>query len=226
MEFNIDDDHPSERELKLQIIRIYNWKLDERNKRKRFVIDRGLIDLKKQQTFEKKLSKEDREMVSQLKVFARWQHPEEHEALVDGILRAKRLRNQIEQLQQYRRMGIRSIEQVKEYEIERKRREAEHRAKGRRDVSDNSNGQQAENERNGHTTETQSETASQSIKLERNGDTTVNVNRAPGVELLSPLEIEFCSKLPLLPNQYLAVKEAITRYGIRWNNSIKIVDSS
>lgn len=48
MEFS-PDDHPSEVELKLQVIRIYNTKLAERDRRKRFVIDRGFIDVKGQQ---------------------------------------------------------------------------------------------------------------------------------------------------------------------------------
>jgi hypothetical protein len=49
MEFGAED-HPSEQELKLQVIRIYNQKLAERDRRKRFVIDRGLVDVKAQQT--------------------------------------------------------------------------------------------------------------------------------------------------------------------------------
>lgn len=49
MEFCLDE-HPSERELKLQVIRIYNHKLEERNRRKRFVIERGLVDFKHQQS--------------------------------------------------------------------------------------------------------------------------------------------------------------------------------
>lgn len=48
MEFGADD-HPSEIELKLQVIRIYNQKLAERDRRKRFVIERGLVDVKSQQ---------------------------------------------------------------------------------------------------------------------------------------------------------------------------------
>lgn len=48
MEF-LSDDHPSERELKLQVIRIYNQKLDERRKRRNFVIERNLVDVKAQQ---------------------------------------------------------------------------------------------------------------------------------------------------------------------------------
>lgn len=46
MEFS-PDDHPSEISLKNQVIRIYNQKLDERDRRKRFVIDNGLVDVKK-----------------------------------------------------------------------------------------------------------------------------------------------------------------------------------
>jgi hypothetical protein len=48
MEF-LPDEHPSERELKLQVIRIYNSKLKERDERKKFVIERGLVDRKEQQ---------------------------------------------------------------------------------------------------------------------------------------------------------------------------------
>eukprot|EP01034_Spumella_vulgaris_P034696 gene34696-42796_t len=48
MDFDLND-HPSERELKLQVIAIYNRKLEERDRRKRFVIDRGLVDFKNQQ---------------------------------------------------------------------------------------------------------------------------------------------------------------------------------
>jgi transcriptional adapter 2-alpha len=42
------EEHPSEVQLKLDVIRIYNEKLDERDKRKRFVIDRGVVDIRKQ----------------------------------------------------------------------------------------------------------------------------------------------------------------------------------
>jgi transcriptional adapter 2-alpha len=48
MEFSLDE-HPSERELKLQVVRIYNHKLAERNRRKQFAIERGLVDFKHQQ---------------------------------------------------------------------------------------------------------------------------------------------------------------------------------
>lgn len=45
MEFN-DDDSEEEKQMKFRLIDIYNHKLDERIKRKEFVITRGLLDLK------------------------------------------------------------------------------------------------------------------------------------------------------------------------------------
>lgn len=95
MEF-LPDDHPGERELKLAVIKIYNAKLDEREKRKEFVQKRGLVDFKKQQAAERRRTKEERELTARLRVFARFHFPEEHEALVDGILKVRKLRKQIE----------------------------------------------------------------------------------------------------------------------------------
>ena len=46
MEFN-DDDKDSELKMKYKLLDIYNARLDERIKRKKFVIERGLLDLRK-----------------------------------------------------------------------------------------------------------------------------------------------------------------------------------
>ena len=59
LEFN-DDDTKEQFYAKMKILEIYNKQLDERAKRKRFVIERNLFDIKKQIAFERKLSKEDR----------------------------------------------------------------------------------------------------------------------------------------------------------------------
>ena len=46
MEFR-PTDHASEKQLKLDVIAVYNRRLDEREKRKRFVIEHNLLDYKK-----------------------------------------------------------------------------------------------------------------------------------------------------------------------------------
>jgi len=128
MEFSLDE-HPSERELKLQVVRIYNHKLQERNRRKEFVIERGLIDFKHQQQQDKRRTKEERDLVGRLRVFARFQSREEHEALVEGMLRAGRLRQQIELYRTYRAMGVRTLEQARQYETSRRIRERDIKAR-------------------------------------------------------------------------------------------------
>ena len=46
MEF-FDDDTEQDTQLKNDVIELYNARLDERIKRKKFVIERGLLDFKK-----------------------------------------------------------------------------------------------------------------------------------------------------------------------------------
>lgn len=132
MEFS-PEDHPSEVELKLQVIRIYNHKLEEREKRKRFVLERGLVDIKKHQQEEKKLSKEERELVAKLRPFARYQSAEEYDALVKGVLKAHRLRQQIEMYKVYREMGFTTLDDVVKYEAEKKQKEQEQRYRKERE---------------------------------------------------------------------------------------------
>lgn len=81
MEFN-DDDSEYEIDMKFKLLDIYNSRLEERNKRKKFVIERGLLDLKKQSQLDKERTKEEKEIYQMMKVFSRFSSPEEHEKLV------------------------------------------------------------------------------------------------------------------------------------------------
>ena len=57
---------------------IYNTRLDMRIKRKDFVIDRNILDLKEQARIEKNRSKEDREVYNMMKIFARFNTEKDH----------------------------------------------------------------------------------------------------------------------------------------------------
>lgn len=71
MEFN-DDETPEEYDLKMKIFDIYNARLDERIKRKKFVIERNLLDFQKQSMIEKSRTKEEKEIYNLLRPFARF----------------------------------------------------------------------------------------------------------------------------------------------------------
>lgn len=120
MEF-FDEDNEETLNLKNSIIELYNARLDERIRRKKFVIERGLLDIKRTQKFERKRSKEERDIINQMKVFARFNTEEEHQKIVSNLIKERTLRDVIEQLKFFRSKGITSIEQIEKYiETQRK----------------------------------------------------------------------------------------------------------
>lgn len=123
MEFN-DDDSEEEKTMKFRLIDIYNHKLDERLKRKEFVITRGLLDLKEQMRLEKNRTKEEKEIYNMMKVFARFSSAKEHEELVKGIIREKQIRQRIEELKEFKKKGFRTLQEIDE-ELENKRKKEE-----------------------------------------------------------------------------------------------------
>jgi len=57
-------------------------KLDERERRKKFVLEHNLIEYKSLQNKEKRKPKDERELLAKMRVFARFHSPEEHEKFV------------------------------------------------------------------------------------------------------------------------------------------------
>lgn len=74
-------------------------RLDERKRRKDFILERGLLNVKRQQALDKKRSKEERELYQRSRVFMRYHSMEEHEALLMGLNTERKLRQRIEELQ-------------------------------------------------------------------------------------------------------------------------------
>jgi len=93
-------------------MQIYNTRLEERNKRKRFVIERGLLDLKKQNMLDRTRTKDEKEIYNILKPFARFCSQEEYESLVEGIAQERELRRRIEVLLSYKKLGLNTFEEV------------------------------------------------------------------------------------------------------------------
>lgn len=62
--------------MKFRLIDIYNHKINERIKRKDFVISRKLLDIREQMRLDKARTKEEKEIYNIMKVFARFNSPE------------------------------------------------------------------------------------------------------------------------------------------------------
>jgi transcriptional adapter 2-alpha len=68
-------------------------------------------------------------------MFSRFHSASDHEALVEGLIKARKLRKQIELFQLYRSMGIHTLEDARRYEIERKKRESDSKTQKMREVT-------------------------------------------------------------------------------------------
>lgn len=102
---------------------MYNAKLDERERRKEFLLSRGLLDYEKNQKSEERLPRDERDLVRRMRLFERLHTPDEHQQFIADIIKAKRLRKEIAKLQMYRRMGITSLAEAEKFELDKSRRE-------------------------------------------------------------------------------------------------------
>lgn len=124
MEFR-DGDTDLDRKLKLRMLEIYNHRLAERARRKQFIIDRGLLNVKRQQGLERKRTPQERDLHGAMRVFARFLEPNEYEIMLEGLAAERRIRNRIAELKEYRRMGIHTLSESETYDAEKRRRVAE-----------------------------------------------------------------------------------------------------
>lgn len=115
-----EEDSPAERQLKFTMLDIYSTVLERRAARHAFIFSHRLVEFKRQQTVDKARSKEERDLYAMLKPFARLLEASDFQRLLEGLAREEELRRQIATLQDLRRHGIRSFEEVSAFETERK----------------------------------------------------------------------------------------------------------
>lgn len=134
------DDEEVDLALKLSQVDMYMRRLRERSRRKRVVRDFQVVQgfFKKERDKaqlppKNKKQKDDKESVSdKLRPISQFQTASEHNNLIESIVREREVRTRIRELLRYRRNGIRHVEECKEFEIARARRDKkkEFRKKG------------------------------------------------------------------------------------------------
>jgi len=70
---------------------------------------------------DKTRTKEEKEIFNMMKVFARFSNPEEHEKLVEGIIKEKQIRSRLEELKELKKKGFKSLVDLNE-ELEGKKK--------------------------------------------------------------------------------------------------------
>lgn len=120
--FNANGEMEPDVELKKNVMDIYNSRLTARTERKKIIFEHNLLDYRKNVAQDKKLTKEERDLLNKAKPFARMMNHKDFEAFTKGLLDEHNLRIAIVQLKEWRSMGIGDIKSGEKYEQEKQQR--------------------------------------------------------------------------------------------------------
>ena len=197
------DDSPTDLELKLTVLDIYNARLDRRAERKKFIFDRNFIDFKKVQLNDRKRAKEEKDMIAKTKMFSRLMTDEDYNTFVEGLLLENAIKERISVLQEYRRNGVTTFKEAEVYEQDKKAR------------------LNAISKSIGATDRLMSQHRSQitppnlsintSDKQRPYNPSPLDLQGCEGVEQLTAAEQALCSNLRLFPRAYMTIKNVIIR---------------
>lgn len=108
--------------LKMTVFDIYNSRLKARTDRKKIIFEHNLLEYKKNQSLDKKRTKEEKDLLHKAKPFARMMVHEDFEALNRDLLAEHNLRIAINQLQEWKSMGISDLKGGEKYEADKQAR--------------------------------------------------------------------------------------------------------
>ncbi|KAH6795872.1 hypothetical protein C2S51_036858 [Perilla frutescens var. frutescens] len=204
MEFK-ETDTDEEHQLKVRVLRIYSKRLDERKRRKDFILERNLLH---PSPFDD-LSQDEKELCRRYDVFMRFHSKDEHEELLKTVVSEHRILKRIRELKEARAAGCRSSADADRY-LEQKRRDADD------GVNRKENSQAGPSSQESLTLSvpvssdsfgTYSTTASAG---QANSSTDLDFVPVSGANLLSESEKQLCRDIRLSPQHYLKIQEDMT----------------
>ncbi|KAI9447163.1 hypothetical protein F5148DRAFT_988207 [Russula earlei] len=210
-------------EFKLTLIEMYTQRIAKRREAKALMFDRGLLEYKKLQAAEKKRPKEEKDIVHRLRPFARLQTADDYELFCTDILYEAMLRKRIAELQQYRKFGLTTAEDIKKWEDDLYKR-TQAKANMSRDHFSSERLQQLraassrqslgpETSRRNSGVDADRRSIDQAVigPSGRRPPAPLNLSNSPSLHLLTPAEQTLCSTLRILPKPYLVIKETLVR---------------
>ncbi|KAG6696494.1 hypothetical protein I3842_09G151100 [Carya illinoinensis] len=221
MEFR-DTDGDAERELKLRVLRIYSKRLDERKRRKDFILERNLLY---PDPFEKSLSPEEREICRRYRVFMRFHSKEEHDELLKNIIEEQRIVKRIQDLQKARAAGCRTAAEANKFLEQKRNTGVEESEQGVNESAQGAGNKvlQRQNHLKGEFDASPQGVPKESPVLHPSGKDTSSAMQATsnsllewditgfvGADLLSETEKRLCGEIRILPSHYLNMLQIIS----------------
>ncbi|KNA18679.1 hypothetical protein SOVF_068490 [Spinacia oleracea] len=220
MEFK-ETDTEAEHELKLRVLRIYNRRLDERKRRKEFVLERNLLY---PDPFEKNLTHEEKELCQRYRVFMRFHSKQEHEELLKSVVEEHRLRRKIQDLEEAKAAGCRTSAEAERFIGLKRKIEAEEKTRKLRENVEACPGGGKVLVRNGPhnrdfvSRDTISTTTGQFMTSSLDE---WDITGFPGADLLSENEKRLCGEIRMLPSHYVNMKQTLSIEVLKGNISKK-----
>ncbi|CAN0910372.1 Transcriptional adapter ADA2b [Linum grandiflorum] len=202
MEFK-DNDTEEERELKLRVLRIYGKRLDERKRRKDFILERNLLY---PNPFERDLSPDERMICRRYDIFMRFHSKEEHEDLLRTVITEHRTLKRIQELKEARAAGCRTSIEADRYLEHKRKREAEESTRRVKEGSQIGPNAMMASEPTGKDPNTRP--AGQGSSSYVND---LDITAFFDTQLLSESEKRLCYEIRLPPPLYLQMQEVMTK---------------
>ncbi|MBA0837758.1 hypothetical protein Goarm_009887, partial [Gossypium armourianum] len=225
MEFK-DTDTKAERELKLRVLHIYSKRLDERKRRKDFILERNLLY---PDPFERNLSPEEKEIYQRYKVFMRFHSKEEHRELLKSVIEEHRIVKRIQELQEARAAGCRTAAEANKFIEQKRKKEAEENAQRLKEsVQAGPSGKVLLH--GSPRGIVRGSTGLQPFSKESStvlGQTTLStlddwdITGFIGADLLSDSEKQLCGEIRILPSHYLSMLQTLSMEIMKGNISKK-----
>ncbi|CAH8291288.1 unnamed protein product [Eruca vesicaria subsp. sativa] len=210
MEFK-DCDTDAEREQKLQVLHIYSKRLDERKRKKEFVLERNLLY---PDQFELSLSAEEKQMYNKYKVFARFHSKEKHKELIQKVIEEHRSLKRIQDLQEARAAGCTTTTEANRFIEEKRKKEAEENLVRLNHGGQGSVGGKALKSPRGLQRNLQpfgSDSLSKAtLPIICSSLDNWDVSGLLGADLLSETEKKMCNEMRILPAHYFKMLETLT----------------
>ncbi|KAG2735921.1 hypothetical protein G9P44_000011 [Scheffersomyces stipitis] len=224
------DDSAGDIELKLTILDIYNSRLTTRAERKRVMILNNLLEYRKNISADKRKSKEEKDLLKRINAYIRVLTPDDFEAFTKDFLSELKCRIRIQQLQQWRRNGITTIEDGNKFEKDKLIRAAHYQRMGNGALSarhSQTPGMISNGSSNGHRKPYSSASSPQPEFKPKIGSARapLDISHAADFELLSNEEKQLCATLRILPKPYLAIKNQLMKEAVKNNGALKKKDA-
>ena len=210
------------------MLKAYNHKVDVRESRKQFVLQKGLLDFGRIQEARKRLNQpvstaaktSTEVMATELETLSRFSSVEEHQQLEKGLVMEQMIRDEIRKLQQYRVMGIRTFDEIEAYSQLAARRYALRAQQQQQQlelgnhppsavIHDPSHMMMEDNVNGNH----------KRIHLDERA-----FEEDASKSMLTEDELYISRSLQLTPSQYIVVKESILAESMRHNGCVSTKD--